>query len=80
MEFDELLPYILIGAIIWAIIMYLIISGAVRSGTKSQTAFLRMLFRMKAKEMKKQGFTYDQIKEIYLKPEEEFWESLAKED
>lgn len=79
-NFDEMLPYILLGTLIWAVLLYAIIAAAVKSGTKHQTHFLRMLLRMKAKQMKKQGFTYQQIKDMYEKPEEDFWKILSEDE
>lgn len=79
MDTEELLPYIIVGALIWIFISYQIILNAVISATQGQSRHLKMLFRMKAKQMMKEGATYQNIVDIYGKSDEEFWQEL-KED
>lgn len=79
MDSEDTLLYIVIGAIIWLFIMYHLIRGAVASANRGQSRHQKLLFRMKAKQMMKQGFTYQNIVDMYSKSDEEFWLEL-KED
>ena len=75
-EDNEALIYILVGAFVWAIVLYFIITGAVSAGIKRSNYYQRLLFRLMVKKMRKEGFTSQQLKDIHNYSDEEFWKSL----
>lgn len=73
--------YLIVGSIIWLIIMYYLISSAVRSGNKKQMFLLKMQNRMLMKRMIKEGFTVDEIEELHKDEYNDYyWHSLKKEE
>lgn len=73
--------YLIVGSIIWLIIMYYLISSAVRAGNKKQMFLLKMQNRMLMKRMIKEGFTVDEIEELHKDEYNDYyWHSLKKEE
>jgi hypothetical protein len=79
MVINDALPYVLLGLLTWSVLLYLIISLAVKSGTNSQVANQKLILRMKIKQMLKQGFTYREIYDLHIDSEKEFWRKIAEE-
>jgi hypothetical protein len=76
MDNSESLPIIIVGILTWSLIIYFIILTAVKSAGNSQARDVKTLMRMKAKEMRKQGFTYQEISDCITDSEEDFWNKL----
>lgn len=69
-----------IGAFaIWSIISYLVIYFLVRETTREIRDNSRAMMRMQMLEMRKKGFTDDQIISIYEDSDKKFFETLGKE-
>ena len=64
MDSDSLPIFFVIAAIINLIIFYFIIKAGVRSGSSEVERALHIMINMKAEEMKKQGFTDEDIATI----------------
>jgi hypothetical protein len=73
------LATIIIGIILWSILLYFIVSSAVKSAGHYQSNNVKMLLRMKAKQMRKQGFSYQEIYDLYVDSEDDFWRKLRDE-
>lgn len=71
----QILLISLVGLIIWGVVLSQIIKGA----TTSHGHYLKMLFRLKAHDMRQKGYTPQQIKKVWENNEDEFWASLAEE-
>lgn len=80
MDSSESLVYIVVGTIIWLVILYTIINLAVKSAGRYQSHNIKMLLRMKAKQMRKQGFSYQEIRDLYTDEDEAFWIKLRDEN
>lgn len=81
MEFTpELTAILLVTISLWFLIIYLIISSAVRSGTSKQEYFMEMIHRMHIKKMVQHGFSKDELSKLHTDTHEQFWESLGITD
>ena len=76
MEQSELLIIALIGLIVWSIMLYFIIQGAVGSANKVNEHYLKVQNRLLIRLLQSQGVSKQEIIECYDKTDEEFWGSL----
>lgn len=78
MESSELLGYILIGTLIWALIMYFIVQNAVSSATNQLREYAKIQARALMYQLRKNGFSVDEIKKIYKDDNDEYWKTLEE--
>ena len=64
MDQDTLQMSLIVAGVISLVILYFIIKGAARAGNSEVERLLRIIINMKSEEMKKQGFTNDEISSI----------------
>ena len=76
MEQSELLIIALIGLIVWSIMLYFIIQGAVGSANKVNEHYLKVQNRLLIRLLQSQGVSKQEIIDCYDKNDEEFWGSL----
>jgi hypothetical protein len=76
MEQSELLIIALIGLLVWSIMLYFIIQGAVSSANKVNEHYLRVQNRLLIRLLQSQGVPKQEIIDCYDKNDEEFWGSL----
>ncbi len=69
-----------IGVSLWFLIIHLIISAAVKSGTSNQEYFMKMIHRMYIKQMVQDGFSKEELSKMHTDTHEQFWESLGIPD
>lgn len=80
---DSEVPWLAIGVIgflIWLLIMYFVIRGAVQSGTEKQTRYLRVLYRIRVLELLKSGYSASEMDRLSMERDEEFYKSLGITD
>lgn len=73
MEQNELLIIALIGLIVWSIMLYFIIQGAVGSANKVNEHYMKVQNRLLIRLLQSQGVSKQEIIDCYDKIEEEFW-------
>lgn len=62
MDQDAIILGAIIGLVIWIFLLYQIIKGAGRSANSEVERLLRILINLKMDEMRKNGFTEDDLK------------------
>lgn len=78
MENSDLIPYILLGLIVYFFIMYLVVSAAVRAGSKSQNYNLKMQNRLMIKLLMREGVSRKEIVDLHNQDNDEFWKSIPE--
>lgn len=73
---SELLIIAIIGLLVWSIMLYFIIQGAVGSANKVNEHYLRVQNRLLIRLLQSQGVPKQEIIDCYDKNDEEFWGSL----
>jgi hypothetical protein len=69
LSLGALLLFSIVMLAITLTILYLIIKAAIKDGTKDIYLLLRRIGNIKLEELKKQGFTSEEIKEIFQRAE-----------
>lgn len=73
---SENLPIVILSLLISISITYFVVQSAVKSATSDLRYYAKMLNRMKIKELKKQGMSFEEISKLFSDSDTEFWDSL----
>jgi hypothetical protein len=63
MNQDNSVILVLFGSLVYFVIIYMLIRGAVSSANKEMSQHIQFLARLKMREMKKNGHTFEEIQE-----------------